>query len=39
MQGQIQALLAGGAGRIGEETQREKRRGGGVEKGEEEELR
>jgi len=32
MQAQIQALLAGRAGRVGEETQREERRGeGGVE--------
>ena len=29
MQAQIQALLAKGAGRVGEETQREERRGGG----------
>jgi len=29
MQAQIQALLAGGAGRVGEKTQREERRGGG----------
>ena len=31
MQMQIQALLAGGAGRVGEETQRKERRRGGVE--------
>ena len=31
MQVQIQVLLAEGAGRVGEETQREERRGGGVE--------